>query len=252
MPDGDVTIAAPKAGQHPEGEMSFLSRGFLFLFMGAVAFVLVDREARFVAKNIVTDSYAYLAGHETPLPLERPPLLALADLDDCLRGTGRVNGADAYAAFCTDLANFAAPETAVAEGDAVPVEPPEREDTTTREVVQPLCAASIPPVVRSRGKTSEVVLVPQGCNVPSPADGKVLYAGFFKGYLGVIILEMQDETRLTIAGLGNVAVRRGDEVMAGNEIGTTPDTVAPALADAADGSAALLLVADATVATPAS
>jgi len=232
--------------------MSFLSRGVLFLFMGAVAFVLVDREARFVAKNIVTDSYAYLAGHETPLPLERPPLLALADLDDCLRGTGRVNGADAYAAFCTDLANFAAPETAVAEGDAVPVEPPEREDTTTREVVQPLCAASIPPVVRSRGKTSEVVLVPQGCNVPSPADGKVLYAGFFKGYLGVIILEMQDETRLTIAGLGNVAVRRGDEVITGNEIGTTPDTVAPALADAADGSAALLLVADATVATPAS
>ncbi|MEP0709495.1 MAG: M23 family metallopeptidase [Parvibaculum sp.] len=232
--------------------MSFMSRGFTLLLLGAGAFVLLDEEARLSASGIVTDGYAYVAGYEAPLPLERPPLLALADLDDCLRGTGRVNGADAYAAFCTDLANFAAPETAVAEGDAVPVEPPEREDTTTREVAQPLCAASIPPVVRSRGKTSEVVLVPQGCNVPSPADGKVLYAGFFKGYLGVIILEMQDETRLTIAGLGNVAVRRGDDVMAGNEIGTTPDTVAPALADAADGSAALLLVADATVATPAS
>ena len=240
--------------------MSFMARVFIVLFMGAAALVLLDKEARLFANGIVTGGYAYIAGRDVPVPLERPPMLALADLDDCLRGTGRVNGADAYAAFCADLASFMPGElTPIAQGDAMPVEPPEREVADaratgdTQEAGEPFCTADIPAIVhRSGGKTSEVVVVPQGCSVQSPAAGKILYAGFFKGYLGVIILEMQSETRLTVAGLGNVSVRRGDEVLAGNEIGVSSETIAPALADAADGAgAALLVVADATAA-PAS
>jgi hypothetical protein len=235
--------------------MFFMSRGFTLLFLCATVFVLMDKETRLFASGLVTSGYAHVIGGNAPVPLERPPMLALADLDDCLRGTGRVTGGDAYAEFCADLASFTSPETAmVAEGDAMPVERPERASAFAEDDAKPVCAATLPPLVhRNRGKTSEVIVVPHDCTVPSPADGRILYAGFFKGYLGVVILETGSEMRLTIAGLGNISVRRGDETMAGNEIGMTSDTVAPALADAADGEgAALLIVADATASAPAS
>ncbi len=235
--------------------MSFISRASALLLAGAFVLVLTNRDARLVADTLVTGAYAFVAGNDVPLPLERPPLLALADLDDCLRGTGRVSGGDAYAEFCADLASFNDGETALAQGDAIPIEAPEREAGSFEEVARETCAVEAPVTGRSREtrKASHVVLLSRDCVVQSPENGTILYAGFFKGYLGVVILETESGTRLTVAGLGNVSVRRGDDVMAGSEIGISSETIAPALADAAEGGdAALLLVAHATAAMPAS
>lgn len=103
------------------------------------------------------------------------------------------------------------------------------------------------------GKSSRIVTVPDGCDVASPTDAKVLYAGPFKGYLGVVILDTGKTERLTVAGLGEVFVRRGDSVVRGAKIGSTSQGAAPALANASnDGAAALLYVEEVAAAQPAS
>ena len=107
-----------------------------------------------------------------------------------------------------------------------------------------------PPEMRGR-KSSRIVLVPQGCDVESPADAKVLYAGPFKGYLGIVILDAGKTERLIVAGLGEIAVQRGDSIARGATIGATSKTTAPALASAETaGEAALLYVEDASGAGP--
>ncbi|MBX3489539.1 M23 family metallopeptidase [Parvibaculum sp.] len=175
------------------------------------------------------------------------------NLSDCLRGQEPAHWSPAYQHICADLASFTSPETAVvAEGDAMPVEPPERDIALAEDDAEPVCAATLPPIApRVRGKTSQVIVVPHGCAVPSPADGRIRYAGFFKGYLGVVILETGSETRLTIAGLGEIAVQRGDSITRGATIGATSQSTAPALASAETaGEAALLYVEDASGADP--
>jgi len=93
------------------------------------------------------------------------------------------------------------------------------------------------------GEASRIVAVPPRCEVQSPADAKVLYAGTFKGYLGVVILETGKVDRLTVAGLGNVAVARGDTVRRGAALGSTAASSAPALEDTgAAGETTLLYV----------
>lgn len=105
---------------------------------------------------------------------------------------------------------------------------------------------------RSR-KVTQIVAVPDGCAVQSPVNAKVLYAGSFKGYLGIVILETKKMERLTIAGLEDVAVTRGETVSRGAKIGTTTARAAPALAGATGTHAAsLLYVADSTATVPAS
>lgn len=160
-------------------------------------------------------AYAYVAGTAAPpLPLARPPHLALAALGECLRGTGRVEGENAYAAYCSDLASLG----------AIPPAPPE------------ILAASCGQTMEAEG----LLPVHKGCRMPSPLAGKVLYAGRFKGYLGVVILETQ-KGRITLAGLEEIAVARGAAVEKGDTLGTAPAATAPALAGAAaDGGPYLL------------
>jgi septal ring factor EnvC (AmiA/AmiB activator) len=80
--------------------------------------------------------------------------------------------------------------------------------------------------------------VPPTCAIKSPASGKVLFAGDFKGYQGVVILSLDTGRRLIVAGLGNLDVRRGEIVRRGATLGTTSATGAPALTAAFRESAA--------------
>lgn len=83
------------------------------------------------------------------------------------------------------------------------------------------------------GKSAGVALgVPAGCDVLSPVAAKVLFADEFKGYRGVVILELPDRRRLVVAGLGTLAVTRGGRVERGDVIGATSTPGAPALASA--------------------
>ncbi len=91
-----------------------------------------------------------------------------------------------------------------------------------------------------------------GCDVESPADAKVLYAGPFKGYLGIVHSRRRKNCeRLIVAGLGEIAVQRGDSIARGATIGATSQTTARRLASAETaGEAALLYVEDASGAGP--
>lgn len=103
-------------------------------------------------------------------------------------------------------------------------------------------ARALPPHVvsqRSRGRSAGVaLLVPAACGVKSPMKAKVLFAGEFKGYRGVVILALPAKRRLIIAGLDALRIKRGDVVERGAIIGSTLPTGAPALAAAFNGETA--------------
>jgi hypothetical protein len=94
----------------------------------------------------------------------------------------------------------------------------------------------LPPQIvsqKAKGRAEGVaLLVPAACGVKSPMKAKVLYAGDFKGYRGVVILGLPSKHRLIVAGLDAVRVKRGDAVERGAMLGTTLPMGAPALATA--------------------
>tara|TARA_R110000868_G_scaffold383804_1_gene651105 strand:- start:1175 stop:1987 length:813 start_codon:yes stop_codon:yes gene_type:complete len=79
------------------------------------------------------------------------------------------------------------------------------------------------------------LIVEPACTVQSPVDGKVMYAGDFKGYRGIVIVRMKNGHQLIIAGLDRLDVTRGDLVRRGSGVGATSQSRAPALATAYGG-----------------
>jgi septal ring factor EnvC (AmiA/AmiB activator) len=62
-----------------------------------------------------------------------------------------------------------------------------------------------------------------GAQVIAPTDGKVLFAGPYHKSGHVLILEITTGYDLVLAGMGRVTVRPGDELLAGEPVGTMPD-----------------------------
>lgn len=256
--------------------MAIARRIFFVVFFAAVIVVFLDSDTRRTMRAVIHEGYTLVTERAAPLPLERPLFLGQAGLHDCLRGNAPVESDGAYAAFCADLASFAGP--AVVAAKAPPLHPidvparPEREagaekvarapEPEPEPQREPQCRVDATGIVSTRiggvwimrepkpdqgpaadGKSNRTVIVPPGCAVQSPADAEVLYAGNFKGYLGIVILDTGRADRLTVAGLGTLDVRRGDRIFRGATIGWTPQRAAPALANAAmDGDAVLLYV----------
>jgi murein hydrolase activator len=65
-----------------------------------------------------------------------------------------------------------------------------------------------------------------GAQVIAPADGKVLFAGPYHKSGQVLILEITTGYDLVLAGLGRVTVRPNDELLAGEPVGTMPESSA--------------------------
>ena len=63
-----------------------------------------------------------------------------------------------------------------------------------------------------------------GAQVIAPADGKVLFAGPYHKSGQVLILEITTGYDLVLAGLGRVSVRPNDELLAGEPVGTMPES----------------------------
>ena len=61
-----------------------------------------------------------------------------------------------------------------------------------------------------------------GATVVAPADGRVLFAGRYHKTGQVLILEMPGGYDLVLAGLDRIAARSGDQLLAGEPIGTMP------------------------------
>lgn len=70
-----------------------------------------------------------------------------------------------------------------------------------------------------------------GAQVIAPASGEVAYAGLFRSYGQVLILNLDGGYALVLTGLGTVRARVGDTVLAGQPVGEMPfsDTSAPEL-----------------------
>ena len=70
-----------------------------------------------------------------------------------------------------------------------------------------------------------------GARVIAPADGWVLYAGPFRTYGQVVILDVGDDYRLILAGMSRINVALGQFVLMGEPIATMGDRGSRVLAD---------------------
>ena len=85
-------------------------------------------------------------------------------------------------------------------------------------------------LVESYGKTNDVGLTSQGlayvtragAQVVAPYDGRVLFAGPFKGYGEILIVEHSDGYHSLIAGLTKLDVSVGQWLIAGEPVGVMP------------------------------
>lgn len=80
------------------------------------------------------------------------------------------------------------------------------------------------PGVGGAGAPGVTFLTQPGAQVVAPADSKVLFAGPYHKTGSVLILEMAGGYDLVLAGLGRVDVSVGDRVLAGEPLGTLPQT----------------------------
>ncbi|MFZ2468245.1 peptidoglycan DD-metalloendopeptidase family protein [Parvibaculum sedimenti] len=106
-------------------------------------------------------------------------------------------------------------------------------------------SAHFPGVTPTAQNTGGLALgVPPYCDLESPVAGQVLFAGEFKGYKSVLIIGLAGGHRLVIAGLGTLAVKRGEAIARGQILAASSADPAPALATAFGGEAASLIYFD--------
>lgn len=66
----------------------------------------------------------------------------------------------------------------------------------------------------------DMVATQSGAIVTAPADGSVLYAGPFRSYGQLLILNAGDGYHVVLAGMGRISVSLGQSVLAGEPVGT--------------------------------
>jgi murein DD-endopeptidase MepM/ murein hydrolase activator NlpD len=171
------------------------------------------------------------------------------NLGDCLRGENPKTWPAVYRAICAEIApsapRAARPATQPAARlmpaeDATPLPDCIVDEEGATKLTHDKKRQILPPRRAGRHAAADAsagvaLRVEPACMVTSPASGTVLYAGEFKGYLGVVILGLADGRRLTVAGLGKVGVRRGETLRRGQNIGLTSRADAPALSAAYRG-----------------
>jgi septal ring factor EnvC (AmiA/AmiB activator) len=78
--------------------------------------------------------------------------------------------------------------------------------------------------VRARGIT--LACAPEAQAV-APAAGRIIYAGQFRAYGAVVIIDHGKGWTSLVTGLGSVSVKVGDQVSQGSAIGKAPGGDAP-------------------------
>ncbi|MEC7489732.1 MAG: peptidoglycan DD-metalloendopeptidase family protein [Pseudomonadota bacterium] len=78
---------------------------------------------------------------------------------------------------------------------------------------------------RSRGVAIETRA---GALVVAPLAGKVVFAGTFRGYRNLVILELSNRRHALISGMSEITAELGDEVMVGEPLGAMPSATAAA------------------------
>lgn len=70
----------------------------------------------------------------------------------------------------------------------------------------------------------DIVATHSGAIVTAPADGSVLYAGPFRSYGQLLILNAGDGYHIVLAGMNRISVALGQSVLAGEPVGTMGET----------------------------
>lgn len=84
----------------------------------------------------------------------------------------------------------------------------------------------------------DILRTQSGAIVTAPADGTVLYAGPFRSYGQLLILDAGDGYHIVLAGMERISVSLGQSVMAGEPVGTMGETRVASIAALGDGEAA--------------
>ncbi len=77
---------------------------------------------------------------------------------------------------------------------------------------------------RARGMT---VSAASRAVVNAPRAGQVAFAGAFRSYGQVVIIEIADGQHILLTGLGSISVSEGESVKAGEPVGRMPDEASP-------------------------
>lgn len=74
--------------------------------------------------------------------------------------------------------------------------------------------------VRARGLT---LIAARGAQIVSPADGRIAFAGPFRSYTGIVIIDHDNGWATLITGIGRVGAKVGSEVIQGSPLGVVGD-----------------------------
>jgi murein hydrolase activator len=80
----------------------------------------------------------------------------------------------------------------------------------------------------------DIVRTHSGAIVTAPSDGSVLYAGPFRSYGQLLILNAGDGYHLVLAGMSRISVRLGQNVVAGEPVGAMGETRVASVATSGD------------------
>jgi septal ring factor EnvC (AmiA/AmiB activator) len=83
---------------------------------------------------------------------------------------------------------------------------------------------------------------PPGAEIVAPFDGRVVYAGTFRGLGPILIMRHGRRYHSLLVGLGRVDVKSGQWLLAGEPVGAMPDAPPSPTADAGGGASVLLTV----------
>ncbi len=81
----------------------------------------------------------------------------------------------------------------------------------------------------------DIVTTQSGAIVTAPAEGSVLYAGPFRSYGQLLILNAGDGYHIVLAGMDRISVSLGQSVLAGEPVGTMGEARLPSAVALVDG-----------------
>ena len=84
----------------------------------------------------------------------------------------------------------------------------------------------------------DTVTTQSGAIVTAPSDGDVLYAGPFRSYGQLLILNAGDGYHVVLAGMGRISVAPGQTVLAGEPVGAMSEAEVASTSASGNGNAA--------------
>jgi septal ring factor EnvC (AmiA/AmiB activator) len=84
----------------------------------------------------------------------------------------------------------------------------------------------------------DTVTTQSGAIVTAPSDGEILYAGPFRSYGQLLILNAGDGYHVVLAGMGRISVAPGQSVLAGEPVGAMSEAAVASTSASGNGNAA--------------